>query len=119
MKLFHKNYDDYHTVLSNIIEAKQQKSLIAAEYGKKDGVKVADFTPYTNHTIVRNHDEASEAITHLKVFLGEKNLPKPMVVQSTANVQTCHSLQRSCCQGLKTRTRQRRVRVSLASSRSY
>jgi hypothetical protein len=30
-KLVHENYDDYHTVLSAIIDAKQQKSLIASQ----------------------------------------------------------------------------------------
>jgi uncharacterized membrane protein YgcG len=87
MKLFHENYDDYHTILGNIIEAKQQKSFIAAEYGKKDGVKVADFAPYTNHTIIRKHDEVPEAINHLKAIFGEKNMPEPMVVESKTIVQ--------------------------------
>ena len=87
MKLFHENYDEYHTILANIIEGKQQKSLIAEAYGKKDGIKIANFAPYTNLTIIRNHNEFPEAIDHLKAIFGEKNVPKPMAVENSATVQ--------------------------------
>jgi hypothetical protein len=77
------------------IDAKQQKSLIAPEYGKKDGVKViADFAPYTNHTIVQNHDEAPEAINHLKVALVRGTCPNQWWSRAQPTPKTRHFLQR-------------------------
>ena len=59
MKLTNENYDDYSTIHQNIIDAKQEKTLIAAEYGAENGVNVANFAPYTNLSILRNHDEVA------------------------------------------------------------
>jgi hypothetical protein len=65
MKKINEKYDDYNTIHQRITDDKQEKTLIAAEYGVKNGVNVANFAPYTNLSVLRNHDEVADAIQHL------------------------------------------------------
>ena len=81
MKKINEKYYDYNTIHQRITDDKQEKTLISAEYGVENGVNVANFAPYTNLSVLRNHDEVADAIQHLKSNFGKKASPVPLRAQ--------------------------------------